>query len=852
MAHAPYLTTPWHPSSTDEGVVGGKARSLVAMKRLGFDVPDFCVVTCRAFDDLAGRGGLDALRGPLSDFLAARGPEVAYAVRSSARGEDSAENSFAGLYSTFLDVHGPDAVLGAIEACWTSYNNPEARDYRETRGAAASAMAVIVQALVPAEWSGVSFAANPVSLALSETVINASPGLGEALVSGAITPEEIVLDAESGEVLRRKNPPGSQQLPDGLLRAVLAKTRALSEAFGFPQDVEWASVGEQVFLLQSRPITTIADVYYSRCIEPWKDDPNARPDDEGRLWSRAYADEIWTPPVSPLFYNIHNLTSSITSYMGWHGDPTPLPPDVFKYYRAAAYVDVDVLRRQYSYHPKFSRLAGILNFFPESLQAAVRNDPWRWAGRLRRTARFELAHRSLRSLRHNHAALAAMWPGFIKQSDGWFDVDLDALSLEQVKEHRTELNKVVSVVSPACGFAVAYHAHDLTFILTGLLEKWFGDGDALYAQATSGLDQSVTVAESEGLWRLAKLLRSTPPQVRAAARTGFDGFERLAKAASEGRIFLEVFDTFWKAHRHRGASYKDVIHPRWGDDKGQLLSLIAGFVDSDVLSPRALNEEMAELRRRTQRELLARCRGPALWRRPILKWLFRYNEIYMSERDNHRFYFDRVWYQLRRIYRTFGRRLAEDGVLEGPDDVFFLGAGEVELGLSGALDSAAVKARVQTRRRAWERTLRSQPPKFLAGYASHDCRASSDAEVLVGIGASPGRVTGPVRVVYDVRELSNVADGEILVTRQTDPAWSTVFARIGGLVLETGGVLAHGASLCREFDLPCVTAIDDATSLLRDGDLVTVDGRSGRVSVDRAKLVLEIGPLGSERGRRTC
>lgn len=832
MVATRYLIRPDDPSSTDERQVGGKAASLAAMTAAGFDVPDFCVVTCDAFSRLAADGDVEALRAGLAAFLQRHGDGAAYAVRSSARGEDSAESSFAGLYSTFLDVRGIDHVLSAVRACWASYENPEARDYRARRDVGASAMAVVVQVLVAAEWSGVSFSANPVSLSLGEAVVNATRGLGEALVSGAVNPEEIVLSATSGTVLSRKTPSGCDRLPADLLKAVWARTLALSEHFRFPQDVEWAAIGDRVFILQSRPITNIADVYYSRFVEPWRDDPAARPDDPGRVWTRAYADEIWAPPVSPLFYNLHNLSSSVADYMRWHHDRARLPPDVFKYHRAAAYMDVEVLRRQYSYHPKFSRIAGILNFFPGYLRAGVRKEPWRWWGRLRRTAHFEFEQRGLRSLANNHAALTAMWPGFIAQSNGWFELDLDAMPLEEVRRQREAVSKVVSVVSPACGFAVAYHAHDLTFILTGLLDRWFGDGESLYAQVSSGLEGSVTVNEAEGLWRLSQRLRQSDEKARAAATADFAAFEVLAAQSAEGRTFLDEFEAFWMAHRHRGASYKDLIHSRWGDDKGQLLRLVASYLDSEVDSPRLLNEQMAEVRRRTQRDLLARCTGLTAWRRPLLRWLFRYNEIYMSERDNHRFYFDRVWFQLRRIYRSYGRRLATAGVLEAADDVFFLGSAEVDQGLAGQLDGPEAKARVEARRRIWERTLRSQPPKFLVGYSPHDDGATtSDSAALVGIGASPGVVSGRARIVYDVRELPAVKDGEILVTRQTDPAWSTVFARIGGLVLETGGVLAHGASLCREFDLPCVTALENATELIHDGDMLTVDGHNGRVVV---------------------
>lgn len=828
-----HLILPDNPAARSEQAVGGKAASLTALRAAGFDVPDFCIVGCDAFLDLASQGP-EALRDSLQTWLSRFPEDTSFAVRSSARGEDSADNSFAGLYTTVLDVVGIDALLAAIGTCWSSFHDQHAKSYRDTRGSDAGAMGVVIQVLVHAEWAGVAFGANPVNASLAETVINAVRGMGEALVSGSVNPEEIVVAAATGAVVLRKATTGQPPLPDALVRSVWQQTMRANEHFRFPQDIEWAVVGERVYVLQSRPITTIADVFYSRYLEPWKDDPRAAPDSLERIWTRAYADEIWAPPVSPLFYNVQNLTPSFVAYWKWHGDPGPLPPDVFKYHRACAYLDVEVLRRQYDYHPAFSRIAGILNFFPSGMQEEVRHGKWLWKGRLIRTLRFEFQQRKLRSLAHNHATLAALWPGFIEQSNRWFDLDLDAMSLEAIAEHRAEMNKIVAVVSPACGFAVAYHAHDLTFILTGLLNQWFGDGDRLYAQVTSGLDGSVTVEESESLWKLSQLLQAAgDAPIRAAREGDFESLRAAAGETVEAREFLSQFETFWFDHRHRGASYKDLIHPRWGDDRNQLLAAIAGFLNHMGKSPRAQNAEMAKVRRGAQADLLARCTGTRRWRRPVLRWLFRLNEIYMSERDNHRFYFDRVWFQLRRIYRSYGRRLAAAGVLDSGDDVFYLGVAEVEQALQGNLPGAEARDRVAVRSRVWHETLRRQAPKFLVGYSPY----ADDARVVegnarIGIGASPGVVTGRARVIYDVRDLPQVQQGEVLVTRQTDPAWSTVFARISGLVLETGGVLAHGASLCREFNLPCVTALENATEIIADGDLLTVDGNRGRVVVD--------------------
>jgi pyruvate,water dikinase len=235
-----------------------------------------------------------------------------------------------------------------------------------------------------------------------------------------------------------------------------------------------------------------------------------------------------------------------------------------------------------------------------------------------------------------------------------------------------------------------------------------------------------------------------------------------------------------------------------------------------------------------QTEILASLRGPlAPVRRAALKWLFQYNEHYMAVRDNHRYYVDRNWYEVRRIYRSYGARLVEKGVLAARDEVFFLGVAEVDEGLAGNLDGAEAGRRIAVRRRVWQETLSRQGPKFLKGWSAYadEKQAATVAGALTGIAASPGSATGVARIVYDVRELSTVKDGEILVTRQTDPSWTMVFGRIRGLVLETGGVLSHGTSLCREYGLPCVTAVEQATVKIPDGSQIALSGSEGTIRI---------------------
>ena len=546
------------------------------------------------------------------------------------------------------------------------------------------------------------------------------------------------------------------------------------------------------------------------------------------------ADETWVSPISPLFYNIHNSTPGRVAFIRAHGDQVELPPDLFKYHLATAYCDVRLIRRMYGFQPRLARIRGVLNFLPADMQDAFARDPFRWIGRLTRNLSYEFKDRAVRSLFENHKVFERQWPPYIEQSDRWFDLDLDALSLEEVRAHLAEIRAAMAVVGPPCGYAVLSHASDLHLLLTGLLDRWRGplgaDGETLYARISSGLEDSETVRESDELWDLGQRLRAFGPEV--AAITGWAEVKAEAVDRRDGAAFAADFEAFWRSHRHLGSTYKDLIWPRWGDDIDQCFSVVRDYAVSAAVRPSLVNARSAEARRAAQTEILGRLRGPlaAGWR-ALLRFLFKYNEIYMMIRDDHRFFVDRNWYAQRRVFRAFGGRLAAAGVLADCDDVFFLGVAEVEAGLAGALDGAEATRRIGVRRRVWEKTLRQQGPKFLKGWAAHRdpprAGAVEPAGQLRGIAASAGTAVGVARVIYDVRELSTVKDGEILVTRQTDPSWTTVFGRISGLVLETGGVLSHGTSLCREYGLPCVTAVEQATMRIPDGARIELAGSEG-------------------------
>lgn len=822
-------------SGADVQLVGGKAASLFELVAHGFDVPPFFVLTTAAFRACPDGRLSTVLRASVrAAWEALGGTTRACAVRSSGVAEDSADASFAGIFDTVLDVVGEQALYAAIERCWESHRSRFAEAYRARHDVLHdTGMAVVVQRMVRADWAGVGFSADPVTQALSLSVINATPGLGEKLVAGEIDPEQLKVDNATGAVVDHRVPPVSPALPDRLRRAVWQVTRRAEQAFGFPQDIEWAAEGDQLFLLQSRPISTIASVFHNRPLEPWA--PAGTPDAADRVWTRAYADEVWAPPLSPLFYDIQNLTLVTGQQIANAGDRAPLPPDVFKYHRAASYMDSAVLARLYATLPPVARRPPLATLLAPEHRDAMRNAPWNWRGALARFWAFEVRKGRTFGLTRNHGFLERAWPAFLAQAEPLCNTDLEAVSDGGLDEFLGKVWQLALSVAPECEVAVLYYAHDLKLLLSGLLERWCGDGERRYAEVSAGLPHSESVRETDSLWVLADELRQAGPAVVAIAlREPWSAFRRIAPTLDAGAI-VERFEQFLRRHRHRGATYKDLIYPRWGDDPELLWNHVRAFLQGNAPRPRDVNARSAGRREQAQVQLLVGMRGVlAPFRRAVLRRLFLLNEIYAGIRDNHRFYYDHVWWLVRRVYLEKGRRLAASGRLGTRDDVFFLSRAEIERLGNGTLEPGVAAARIRTRRRDWEETRLRPPPLFLRnGYVGDDGAepARAGATRLIGLGASPGRARGRARIVRDVAELARVADGEILVARQTDPGWTPAFARLAGLVLETGGVLAHGASLCREYGLPCVTAVGSATTDIHDGDDIVLNGSEGWVEL---------------------
>lgn len=817
-------------AAADVDSIGAKAASLVRLHGIGFRVPRGICLTTAAYREWRDAGHItQALRRSLTAAFHALRPPLA--VRSSSPAEDLADASFAGQYATILGVGTEAELVEATEKCWRSAASAASDAYRAARGTALPVeMAVLIQELVPADAAGVMFTINPVSDRADQIVINANFGLGESVVSGRAEPDTFIVAKHTGAVIEEtrgskrvythahathvaeEELAGSRQAQLSLDREQIAQlvaaARALESHYDGPMDCEWAFVGHELHMLQARPVTTGVAAYHSYLLDEWARERSLE-DDPRASWVRGSV--LSGLRVSPLYYSEMSpfFADMFVRIAALHRAP-PIRRKVFNYFRGYTYTDAE-----------FSSTADP----PGDIRPESPSGP-AWKSNLR------IALRHPRSL--------AVWSNIDYyyrrwHSEWWPQVnarrpDLASAAPEDIRAFIEFIEVQRRERSVVAGLAVGY-APNLLGLLVWLLQRWAPDAapDTL-GLLTSGLPDSLTHRENVELWQLTQLA-AHEPTLRDAIQQ--ERFETLAQTTA-GAKFVAAVDAFRSRHAHRGCSDRDICQPRWGDSRElvfrQVRLMLALGPDAD---PEAAHGRAALKRRKREAEISRQIgRGPlGPVRRIVFMRLLRMTQRYVMHRDNQRHTFEPYFMELRRAYQSIGRRWTQAGILDEQDDIFFVAKHEIYAHIDGRLDSARLGARARWRRDWWREVTKQEPPQHLLGNRPHDPGAgAASAGDLRGSPGAPGTVTGKVRLVASLAELDTLERGDILVTYAIDPAWTPVFSTIAGVVSVEGGMLAHAAVLGREYGLPVVLGVREATARLRDGDVIRIDGTLGTVS----------------------
>jgi pyruvate,water dikinase len=821
----------WDATPALSGIIGNKAAGLAALHQAGFRVPRGMCVTTEIHRQWRAKGALDAgLRSELVQaFAKLRAP---VAVRSSSPAEDRADASFAGQYQTVLGVRTEEEFFAALETCWRSASSNAARAYRKDQGAEADVeMAVLVQELVPATAAGVLFTLHPVTDRVDQAVVNANFGLGETVVSGRAEPDTFILDKASGEIVESKL--GSkrivaEQTAEGVREretdAALQQTFSLSEkqlrelagvagklesVYDMPMDAEWAFEGDTLHMLQARPVTTGAEAYYTDLLDQWARNRGLEFDPEA-IWARG--SPLSGLPVSPLYYSeMAAFFSDMFPRVALLHGAKPARRKSFRYHKGFTYSDAT-----------FSSAA----------------DP---SGAIKPIGFFSPAWRSNLRLSLRYPRTLAFWANieayYRKWNTEWLPgieahrPDYAVAAPRDIRDFIEYIETQRRQRSIFAAIGVAYAGHYLG-LLAHLVAAWApGMADDTVGVLTSGVPDSLTHEENIEVGKLAEAAHRCKPVHDAVLSRRYDDLERTA----EGRHFLHELDAFRARRPHRGCSDRDLLQPRWGDDRTLLLNQVNAMLSvGQRIDPEAAHSRTVARRKRREDEVLERIgRGPfGAFRRTIFRRVMTAAQRYWIHRDNQRHSFDRYFYELRMAYRAMGKYLAGIGALASDEHVFFVAKTEIYDHLDGKLSAERLRARAEWRRDWWRRVKDFEPPQFLKGNLAYQpdrpARELREGD-LGGIGGAPGVAQGPVRHIRSLAELGSVVEGDILVTHAIDPAWTPVFGLIGGVISEEGGILSHATVLGREYGLPVVIGVAGAASALRDGDRVEVDGTTGIV-----------------------
>ncbi|MFD0360814.1 aminotransferase class III-fold pyridoxal phosphate-dependent enzyme [Nocardia sp. GCM10030253] len=779
---------------------GGKAGTLHELIVAGFEVPPGFVVTADL--DLTAVTDDDLQR-----WVQALGG-FPVAARSSGVLEDLDDASFAGQYESFLDITDVATLRDYIEQCRESAHNERVAAYLSRQGytEADASVAVLVQRMVDARYAGVGFSIDALTGIEEHAVVECCHGLGERLVSGQVTPTRYTLRLFGGEVVERDA--GGEDV--GLESTATAELAALMLAVQAhrhrPQDIEWAIDGDgKLWLLQSRAITAIA----------WRTDVDQFSDAD--LRDGGVSARVCTPMMFSLYDNAFQYSMQQFFTRLKLTDPGA-EPDWMAMYYGRAYWNVSAVKKCFVRIPGFDEKhfdddLGVLNEYGPDGPIRTPNNPKTIA----RALPVALAvQQSYRGQLDAVDAFAAEWPakyaiwrdrvrGLPHTDEATFVADLaDCLLTFHATTERTY-------------FTTIYNNSSVQTDFKQLLDKV----DAATGGTTSAIDLMGGLADISHM----QLQRGIVELHRVATDHGLDSAE-----------WTKALDAFVDEQGFHADAELDLTSPRWSEAPERVRSMIAVMLEHGT-PPADPDVTLVDQRRRYEDELAAvreRVRAKPMTRLKHAKALDKQVDQmrrYLVARERMREFSSQCYAIVRAYVVEAGVRLAAAGTLERADDVFQLSIHELSDLAAGRVEAATLTSQIVYRRAVYAGYRDLVPPHELGGGVTVGAvREIGDGD-LTGLGCSPGVAEGTARVITSPADIDQLREGDILVTRFTDPGWTPALGLVAAVVTEVGGMLSHAAVIGREYGIPAVLNVAGATTAIRSGQHIRVDGRAGVVSV---------------------
>lgn len=771
----------------------------------------------------------------VTDYLSKFGDQHAYAVRSSATAEDLPHASFAGQQDTYLNIIGVDAILQHISKCWASLFTDRAVIYRMQNGFDHSQvyLSVIVQRMVFPQASGILFTADPMTSNRKLLSIDASFGLGEALVSGMVSAD--CYKVQEGEIVNKRiatkklaiygrkeggtetheispDQQKTQTLTDSQILQLARVGRQIEAYFGQPQDIEWCLVDDTFYIVQSRPITTLFPI------------PEAN-DQENHVYISVGHQQMMTDPMKPLGLSFFLLTTSapmrkaggrlfvdathrlaspisrniLLNTMGQHD---PLMKDALMNIIERG----DFIKSLPNDNNEQSSSQSNKDMSSAGVQAPIEFDPTIVPYLIKRS------QTSIEELKQN-----------IRTKSG---SDLFYFILEDIQE----LKKILFDPQSSAVFMAAINAS--TWV-NEKMNEWLGEKNAADT-LTQSVPNNITSEMGLALLDVADVIRPYPEVINYLQHVKDDNFLNEIVNFEGGQETRDAFNAFLGKYGMRCAGEIDITRIRWSEKPITLVPLILGNIKN--FEPNTGKRKFEQGRQEAlekEQELLDRLKQLPDGEQKAKETKRMIDQIrnFIGFREYPKYGMVNRYFVYKQALLKEAEQLLQTGVIHDKEDIYYLTFEELhEVVRTNKLDDQIVSKR-KDEYKLYEKLT---PPRVITSdgeiIAGEYKRENLPAEAIVGLPVSSGVIEGRARVILNMED-ADLEDGDILVTAFTDPSWTPLFVSIKGLVTEVGGLMTHGAVIAREYGLPAVVGVENATKLITDGQRIRVHGTEGYIEI---------------------
>ena len=838
-------------------IVGGKGKSLSEMIRADLPVPGGFHITTTNYKDFVSLHAIDQyilqeatktdskieasekikklfranelpvpMKNEIREAYSALGENPAVAVRSSANAEDLPEMSFAGQQDTYLNIIGEEDLYRAIRDCWASLWTPRAISYRDRMGIAHEevAMAVVVQLMVTSDVSGILFTANPTTGDRNEIIANASFGLGEAIVSGQVTPDTYIFDRNLYEMkeilLGSKEQMIVSDGEDGVLVQEVPKIKrdlpALNEEqltdlvdlalksehhFGeVPQDIEWALKDDVLYLLQSRPITNLPPAPLKNL--KWE------PPSPGATLLRRQIVENMPEPLSPLFDELYleiALQEGMNRSLARSGSPYKIED--------MTNGNVHVTVNGYAYQRRdFKPVEGVDPKVLRNYDIKGQTEWW--------------------------TKLSGFWqnewlPEYKSAIQEYEKIDLALATDEElfngIRDLANEDGYYWEESSKVFATAKVTDEQLQAFLKSAAPNHNFTSGMFL-----SGFHSRTMQAQMD-IWEIAKLIQGDDALMEIVSLTPAPRLLETLRHHPMATSVIEAINKYNDTYGHQIYSL-DFAEPTAAEDTLPIMVALKSQVQDKNYDPLVQQTEVNRKRKAAMREIREVLSEQQLWQFRWHLWKARY---FYPFREEVVFWLGGAWPVLRGMANELGKRMVKIGTFNSPDDIYFLRSKSIDKAIEARAvgNSVPELARVAAEARELREARKRIHPPGAIPIDQHDNAAATQklnsptSNQMIGFAVSPGRIEGEVSVIMSPSDFDNMKPNTILVCPMTTPAWTQLFSHAVALVTDIGSILAHGSIVAREFGIPAVLGLGNVTQRLKSGQRILVDGDAGTIEI---------------------